>query len=276
MNDLSSSSAPAPTIVFSHANSFPAPTYELLFEQWREAGYAVHAIDKLGHDPRYPVTVDWPHLVRQLHDFITHQVGHPVYLVGHSLGGYLSLMLAHRHPSWARGVVVLDSPLLDGWRAAGIGLVKKLGQMQTIMPSRIAAQRCHQWSSLAEARAHFSAKPKFAAFHPRILDDYLHHGTVGAHHEAPRALSFQREVERDIYNTMPHKLMREFRRQPLSCPVAFIGGRRSYERLAIGMSGIRQVAGARVSLIEGTHLYPFERPSETATEVIKWLQQFKT
>ena len=44
------------TIVFSHANGFPAGTYRLLFDAWREAGFAVHAIDKVGHDPRFPVT----------------------------------------------------------------------------------------------------------------------------------------------------------------------------------------------------------------------------
>ena len=44
------------TIVFSHANGFPAGTYRTLFEAWRAAGYAVHAVEKYGHDPRWPVT----------------------------------------------------------------------------------------------------------------------------------------------------------------------------------------------------------------------------
>jgi len=264
----------APTIVFSHANSFPGGTYELLFEHWRQEGYTVHAIDKYGHDPRYPVTTDWPHLVRQLHDFVVHKVGHPVYLVGHSLGGYLSMMMAHRHPAWARGVVVLDSPLLHGWRAAGVGLAKSLGQMQTIMPSRVAIQRCHQWDSLQDAHAHFAAKPKFAAFHPRMLHDYLASGTEGPHREGPRTLSFRREIEAAIYNTMPHHLLRDFRRQPPACPMAFIGGRRSKELRAVGLAGTRQLFGDRISWIEGSHLYPFEQPKVTASEVLQWLQQF--
>ena len=99
------------TIVFSHANSFPAHTYQMLFEHWQAQGYTVHAIEQYGHDPRYPVTADWPHLVAQLRDFIAREVGHPVFLVGHSLGGYLSLMLASQYPQWSQGVVVLDSPI---------------------------------------------------------------------------------------------------------------------------------------------------------------------
>ena len=38
-------------------------------------------------------------------------------------------------------------------------------------------------------------------------------------------LSFDREVETAIYNTLPHNLDRLLRRHPLQCPVGFIGGR---------------------------------------------------
>jgi hypothetical protein len=29
----------------------------------------------------------------------------------------------------------------------------------------------------------------------------------------------------------------------------------------------------RVSLIDGTHLFPFEKPRETAAEALKWLEE---
>ncbi|MDO8273910.1 MAG: hypothetical protein Q7T22_00085, partial [Serpentinimonas sp.] len=55
---------PAPArIVFSHANSFPAGTYSVLFERLRQLGYRVAAPEKFGHDPAYPVSSNWPHLV---------------------------------------------------------------------------------------------------------------------------------------------------------------------------------------------------------------------
>lgn len=267
--------SPPPTIVFSHANSFPAGTYETLFQAWRGQGYEVHAIERYGHDPRYPVTRDWPHLVRHLHDLIRHDIGHPVYLVGHSLGGYLSMMLACRHPDLARGVVVLDSPLLHGWKADSIGMAKALGLMPVVMPSRVAAQRRHLWSSDTEAREHFQAKPKFAAFHPRVLADYLRHGIESPQQGQPHTLRFQREVETHIYNTMPHRLTREMLRHPLQCPIAFVGGTRSRELRRVGLGGIRHVVGPRLSWIQGSHLYPFERPDETARVVLDWLRQFR-
>src|SRR3989344_1461141 len=77
-------------IVFSHANSFPASTYRVLFQHLKARGIEVSAVERYGHDPKYPVTNNWPHLVQQLADFATPQVerlGQPVFLVGHSLGG---------------------------------------------------------------------------------------------------------------------------------------------------------------------------------------------
>lgn len=267
---------PYRAIVFSHANSFPASTYQALFEGWRSAGYTVHALDKFGHDPRYPVSMDWPHLVAQLRDFIEHEVGHPAYLVGHSLGGYLSLMTASRHPHLAQGVVVMDSPVLHGWKSAGVGLAKRLGTLdRVITPSRVAAQRTQEWASLQVAQEHFCAKPKFAAFHPRVLHDYLSHGTEAQTGGKSRRLSFRREIESEIYATMPHDLLREFRRHPHQCPVAFIGGTRSRETRKVGTEGIRQIVGKQLSWIQGSHLYPFEVPEQATAEVLKWLDQFQ-
>jgi hypothetical protein len=60
-----------PLIVFSHGNSFPACTYRVMLDAVRARGFRVEAIDKFGHDPRYPVTDNWPHLVQQLTDFAT-------------------------------------------------------------------------------------------------------------------------------------------------------------------------------------------------------------
>jgi len=264
---------PAP-IVFAHANSYPASTYRVLFDIWRAAGHEVHALERFGHDPRYPVTMNWPHLVEQLRDFIEDEVREPAWLVGHSLGGYLSMMVASQHPHLALGVVVLDSPILTGWKSAGLGAAKRLQAMDRVMPSRISAQRTHEWPSLEAAHAHFRAKPAFAAFHPEVLADYVAHGTRP---QGPvRRLSFDREIESAIYNTVPHRLLQSFRRRPFRCPVAFIGGTRSRELRQVGLGGIRQIVGSRLSWIQGSHLYPFESPDQTAQVVLDWLHQFQS
>lgn len=262
------------TLVFAHANSFPAGTYRQLFAGWAAAGFDVHAIDRFGHDPRYPVTPDWPHLVAQLHDFIVGEVGHPVFLVGHSLGGFLSMMLARRQPALVQGVVVLDAPLLSGWKAAAVGLAKRMGAMHRVMPSRVSAQRTTEWTSEDHVHQHFRAKAKFAAFHPDVLHDYVRTGTALRPDGRSRSLHFSRDVETAIYNTLPHGLLADFRRHPHRCPMAFIAGTRSSELRRAGLDGTRQIFGPRISWIEGSHLYPLEQPEQTTAEVLRWLDTF--
>ena len=62
LRPMSEHSSDSPLIIFSHGNSFPATTYGVLFQSLRARGFQVAAIEKFGHDPRYPVTSNWPNL----------------------------------------------------------------------------------------------------------------------------------------------------------------------------------------------------------------------
>lgn len=270
-----------PLIVFSHANSFPAGTYRVLFRSLRSRGFTVKAVEQFGHDPDYPVTSNWPHLVRQLADFaapvIAAHAG-PAYLVGHSLGGFLSVMCAARHPQLGGkplgGVVLLDSPLLGGWRAATLELLKHSQMVGSVSPGRVSQRRRDQWPTAQAAYEHFASKRVFSSWDPRVLADYVRFGTrdmTTTRGQSVRILNFERDVETAIYNTLPHNLDRLLRRHPLTCPVGFIGGTRSQEMRTVGMSMTESVVGTqhpeRFAMIEGTHLFPMERPSQTAVAI---------
>lgn len=258
-----------PPIVFSHGNGFPAGTYRLLFEAWRRAGHAVHAVERFGHDPRWPVTSNWPHLRDQLIAFIEAEVGQPALLVGHSLGGMLSVMVASRRPDLVRGVLLLDSPVIAGWRAHGVRVAKATGLMRRISPGRIARVRRHHWPTRTAVHEHFARKSVFARWDPRVLEDYVTCGVVrdGRHW----ALAFDREVEARIYETLPHHLGALLARHPLRCPLAFIGGRQSVEVRQAGVTATRRLAGERFEWTAGTHLFPMEHPDETSALVLKMI-----
>ena len=258
---------PGRTIVFSHANGFPAGTYRALFEAWRTAGFQVHAIEKFGHDPRFPVTSNWPNLRDQLIHFIDREVAGPAVLVGHSLGGYLSLMAAARRPDLACGLVLLDSPLLSGWKARAVQVAKAAGIGERFSSGHVSKRRRQHWPSAEAAFEHFAAKPAFARWAPGVLRDYIACGIErqGSDHR----LSFDRAVETAIYNALPHQLARMLRAHPLQCPMAFVRGAESNEIRQVGMAATTRLAHGRVSSIPGSHLYPFEHPLETATEVLR-------
>ena len=259
-------------LVFSHANSFAASTYDVLFKSLKSRGFSVKAIEKFGHDARYPVTNNWPHLVQQLIDFTTEQVeraGAPVFLAGHSFGGFVSLMAAARAPHLARGVVLVDSPILGGWRATTLGVMKSTPLVGAMSPGSVSRRRRNNWSSQDAALEHFRHKKAFAKWDPQVLQDYIAHGThdEGEGEHKKRVLSFDRAVETAIYNTLPDNLDGLLRRHPLKCPVAFIGGSHSAEMKLVGMAMTERITKGRLMILDGSHLFPMEQPLATAAAI---------
>lgn len=181
-------------------------------------------------------------------------------------------MAACRRPDLARGVVMLDSPVVAGWRAHGLQVAKASGLIRRVSPGRVSQRRRHEWPDRAAVQAHFAAKHAFARWDPRVLADYVDAGFV---ERAGRVeLAFDRDVETRIYNTLPHRLGRTLRRHPPRCPVAFVAGTQSLEVRQGGLEASRALARERFTWIEGTHLYPMEKPDETARVVLEALAGF--
>lgn len=256
-------------IVFSHANGFPAGTYRVLFERWRAAGYTVHAVERFGHEPAYPVASNWRGLRDQLIDFIDAEVGGPAVLVGHSLGGLLSLLAACKRPDLAAWLVMLDSPVVTGWRAHSVQVLKRSGLMARVSPGKVSQQRRYQWPDRAAVLAHFQSKPAFARWDPRVLADYVASGFEERGGQVE--LAFRREVETRIYNTLPHHMGTVIHRHPPQCPVAFLAGTQSAELRQAGAAASHALARHRFQWMEGSHLFPMERPDDTAAAVLALL-----
>lgn len=263
-------------IVFSHANSYSASTYRRLFDGWRAAGHEVAAVEHFGHDARFPVDRRWSGMTQQLTALIDRLAPPRVWLVGHSMGGYLSLLAAGQRPERVRGIVLLDSPIVYGWKSGLISVVKAVGQMRRVSPAAVAVKRRDRWPDLGEAHRHFSAKPMFARWHPAILDDYVRFGTEQDPADSAgtgRRLSFRPAIEAEIYATVPHRLVPYLRLHPPGGPVAFVAGTRSREVRQVGLAATHRITQGRISWLEGSHLFPFERPEETVREVLDWMRR---
>jgi hypothetical protein len=148
---------------------------------------------------------------------------------------------------------------------------KRSGRIHAYSPGAISQRRRMHWDSQDEAMAHFADKGKFSRWHPDVLSDYVQNGTQ-AMGDGSRVLSFDRQVETDIYNHLPHVMPQVLASGPMPFPVGFIGGRQSKEVRKAGLGLTRRITQGRMRMVEGSHLFPMEFPLETAAVVDDWLK----
>lgn len=175
-------------------------------------------------------------------------------------------MVASKAPNLVRGVVLLDSPLIGGWRATALGAAKTTPLFQSFSPASVSRKRRNHWADTTSVMAHFQHKKSFAKWDPQVLQDYIELGTRDevVDGKLSRVLSFNREIESAIYNSLPHNMVALFKRHPIKCPVTFIGGIQSTEIKQAGMAMTEKITKGRIMMLDGTHLFPMEKPLATA------------
>lgn len=246
------------TIFFAHANGFPSAVYGKLFAALAPE-YRVTHLEQHGHDERFPVTNNWPHLVDELIHHLRQQPG-PVLGVGHSLGGVLHYHAALRCPELYRGVVMLDSPLLtplDQWL---IRAAKRFGLIDRITPAGRTVGRRETFTDLASARAYFASKSLFRRFDPDCLDAYVHHG-LREEGDGLR-LRFDPETEIRIYRSVPH--LSPGAAASLKVPLVLVAGQQSDVVRRHHASSVRRLANGQFLAVPGGHMFPLESPVDTA------------
>jgi hypothetical protein len=172
-------------------------------------------------------------------------------------------MAALKQPHWVRGVVMLDSPIIAGWRANVLRFTQWTGFDERLSPAAATRTRRTHWASREEAWRHFHAKTAFARWDERVLSDYIDFGIPQTSVDGKRTLAFDRDIEYRIYRTLPRTIgARLAHGAPV--PVGFIAGTRSKEIRQVGLAATQRAAAGRIEWMEGSHLFPMERPIETA------------
>ncbi|NRR31176.1 alpha/beta hydrolase [Oxalobacteraceae bacterium] len=249
-----------PQIHFAHANSYPAGTYRQFFELLSK-DFEIQALDMHGHSVRYPVRDGWPELVAEYIAELETRYTEPVILMGHSLGGMLSLMVARQRPDLVRCVLMLDAPVVAGWRAVFWRLLKLSGTAPRFSPAQFSARRRNVWPDEEAAFQHFISKDIFAAWAPGVLRDYLAAGLKP--HPDGVQLRFTREVETAVYMSLPHHVGKLVRGK-FPVPIGFVGGTESVETSQSGLGNTRKLVGRHFKLLPGGHLFPMESPERAA------------
>ena len=247
-------------IHFAHANSFPAQTYNELFSYLAD-DFEIDYLERHAHNPKFPVSEGWHDLKEELREEIENRYGgEPVIGVGHSLGGILHFLVAVEKPEIYKAIVLLDAPIISRLSGAGLKFLRKTKLIEKFPLIRAANFRRARWRTKEEAFEHFRQKEKFNSFDKTVLRDYVEHGTIDG--EKGIELFFQPKIESEIYRTIPHDFSKHCGK--LKVPAAYIGGRRSREARLARLGFMRRNFPFRFYFTEGSHLFPLEKPEETA------------
>jgi pimeloyl-ACP methyl ester carboxylesterase len=257
-------------IHFAHANSFPAKTYKQLFSYLAD-DFEINYLERHAHDPRFPVTEGWDYLKNELRLEIESRYDEPIIGLGHSLGGILHFLAAVENPRLYKALVLLDAPLVSRLSGAGLKILRRTNLIEKFPLVRMTKYRRSRWLSKEEAFEHFRRKKKFGSFNEQVLRDYIEHGTV--ENEQGISLYFDPRIEAEIYRTIPDDFAKF--RGKLKVPTIYIGGTRSREARLARIGFMRRHFPIDFYFVEGSHLFPFEKPELTAQLIKSSLTNFR-
>jgi len=247
-------------LVFSHGNGIPRPVYQKMLIGLSHRFIAT-GVERFGHDPLYPVTEAWPRLLDQLRGHVA-SLGEPVTLLGHGSGGWLSLLAAYRMPEMVSAVILLDAPVPTMRQARLLGLLKQAGLGG--IPSRLFGRRGEMHNLDPECQSlyrRFGCRPSDAAFDAAS-------GAV-----EPRR--FDPGVVRRLQDTYPLGLATLVAKGPpmtgagRPIPCGMLVGEQSRVARLCGLAASRRLVTDNLVPIEGSHLFPLERPLVTAKEIVR-------
>lgn len=243
-----------PIVQFSHANGFPAKTYEYIFDQIPEADFRF--LNRLGHG-QIPFEQDFNNLATELIVTVA-EYGQPVIGMGHSLGGVVTILAASRRPDLFEQVILLDPPFFSGWKRLIIKGIQYLGYGDKLGPTERAIVRRTHFATREDALAYWSAKPFFQRFHPKTFRSYVKHGLT--YTDEGLELAISRDFEVSVFRTILTDKPEGFK----DLKGALIFGNQSELFWKSDARWWRKAApGMEMISFEGGHLFPLEQPNET-------------
>ena len=248
---------------FVHGNGFPSPCYRQLLQHLQERFDCCY-IDRVGHSLEFPVTENWHSLVNEVIASIQTQASQPVIAVGHSLGGVLSLLAAIEQPTLFKAVILLDSPLLGRLKSSVVRFSKALGMIDRLTPAFRTRQRRQHWKTHDQVVSYLKSRPLFKTFTDTCLQDYIDFGMLK--NEEGYSLRFDRQIEYQIYRTIPHILATYEGR--LHVPATLLYGNKSNVVDRMDLRYMKKYYDIGHIETKGTHMFPMEYPQTTANLIL--------
>ncbi|MEM6264030.1 MAG: alpha/beta hydrolase, partial [Bacteroidota bacterium] len=161
-------------LVFLHSNGFSAPVYQGFFNAL--VPYKVeYPPSVLGHGNDFPKR-SWKPMIKGVIHYLEQEVQTPTTLMGHSLGGVISLFVAAQRPDLLERVILLDPPTFGPRLRNILKVGKAIGISGRVPPASLAKRRRSEFESREGALEYFKGKKLFRNFDEQSLENYVQHG----------------------------------------------------------------------------------------------------
>ncbi|MFA6218138.1 MAG: alpha/beta hydrolase [Candidatus Omnitrophota bacterium] len=263
-----------PLAHFSHATGFCAGLYTPLIEPLRPY-LQIFGLDDRGHgrttalaDPQN--LTDWRVFAADLEEFLVY-LGGPVIAIGHSRGAVSSMMVAARHPTVIRSLVLIEPVILSTYWNWILRIVKKTGLKQLIPIVRRAAKRRNIWPDKDSMLTAYQNRGSFRSWTPEFLKSYVASCTEVAANGTVK-LCCDPEWESKCFAVCPHDVLEYVPR--LTCPTLVLYGGNSDVFSASVAKRLKTIAPSieRRCIAEASHFLPMERPRECAEAILAFLK----
>lgn len=256
---------------FLHANGYPPLAYKSLIALLgQDAEVVFPAMRPLWPGQHPSRLTSWHQLADDLVKELVNQNRRAVIGVGHSLGGVVALLAAARHPGLFRKLVLIEPVFLPEWWYALLSVMPVSWRYRMIPLARQALRRRTWWSDTETAFTHLRRKAVFRRIPDAVFREMMT-AMVRPGETGGVVLHYARDWEARIYATVtnPWRALRH-----LQVPVLILRGKESdtlpdkvWTRMekALPTGYFREIG-------EAGHLLPFEKPLETAAEVLAFLR----
>ena len=244
-------------IQFAHANGFPAPCFNTVFEAIEHA--EIHYVERMGHN-QFPLDGNLENLALELIASIEQRFNQPIIGIGHSTGGVLLLIAASIKPQLFKNLILIEPILYHPWKRKLIWLMKNMGLSNYIGPAKRTLKRRSVFQSREVAKAYFESKPLFQAFHKNCFIDYLQHGLKQT--DKGYELTFSKAIEAEIYRSTYTKLPPGLEK----LKATLIYGKHSKMFGKMDANWWKKTfPNFDVITVDAGHLFPLEQPIRTAS-----------
>jgi pimeloyl-ACP methyl ester carboxylesterase len=250
-------------LVFAHANGFTGASYRTLLQPLA-SHFELHPLDRLAHDPAFPVGRNWLALREEYLSAIA-PLAKPIVAVGHSMGGVLSIMAAAKAPRHFRAVIALDPPLLLGRDAWMLKFAKLTGFVDRVTPAGKTLRRREIWPSRDAMAASLRQRSLFQGFTETAMEDYVTGATTLVDDSGAARLLFAPRTEAAVFRHLPDHLTSVLRK--LEVPLTVIAGEDS-DLLTPERRRTLTRLGVRLRCVPGGHMFPFEHPQATRQAIL--------